>query len=151
MKFKIFIALAMFNFQCALTQNQVNNFKEKFELPDEVKETSGLLFLDGKIITHNDSGDAPNLYEIDSLSGTILRTVTISNATNVDWEDLAENDTHIFIADIGNNNENQILKIMRLFLRKLSPILMKIKQTFLVNQIALTLMLKELLCMEMIF
>jgi hypothetical protein len=115
MKFKLFIALAMLNFQCALTQNQVNNFKEKFELPDEVKETSGLLFLDGKIITHNDSGDAPNLYEIDSLSGTILRTVTISNATNVDWEDLAENDTHIFIADIGNNNGNrQDLKIYKI-------------------------------------
>jgi hypothetical protein len=115
MKFKIFIALVMFNFQCALTQNQVNNFKEKFELPDEVKETSGLLFLDGKIITHNDSGDAPNLYEIDSLSGAILRTVTISNATNIDWEDLAENDTHIFIADIGNNNGNRSdLKIFKI-------------------------------------
>jgi hypothetical protein len=115
MKFKIFIALVMFNFQCALTQNQVNNFKEKFELPDEVKETSGLLFLDGKIITHNDSGDAPNLYEIDSLSGAILRTVTISNATNIDWEDLAENNTHIFIADIGNNNGNRSdLKIFKI-------------------------------------
>jgi hypothetical protein len=115
MKFKIFIALVMLNFQCALTQNQVNNFKEKFELPDEVKETSGLLFLDGKIITHNDSGDAPNLYEIDSLSGAILRTVTISNATNIDWEDLAENDTHIFIADIGNNNGNRSdLKIFKI-------------------------------------
>jgi hypothetical protein len=76
-------------------------------LPEKVKETSGLLFLDGKIITHNDSGDAAKLYEVDSLSGAILRTVSISNATNVDWEDLAENDTHIFIADIGNNNGNR--------------------------------------------
>jgi hypothetical protein len=115
MKFKIFIAIAVFNFHFTRTQNQVNDFKEKFELPNEVKETSGLLFLDGKIITHNDSGDAPNLYEIDSLSGAILRTVTISNATNVDWEDLAENDTHIFIADIGNNNGNrQDLKIYKI-------------------------------------
>jgi hypothetical protein len=115
MKFKIFIAIAVFNFHFTRTQKQVNDFKEKFELPNEVKETSGLLFLDGKIITHNDSGDAPNLYEIDSLSGTILRTVAISNATNVDWEDLAENDTHIFIADIGNNNGNrQDLKIYKI-------------------------------------
>lgn len=85
-------------------------------MPDEVKETSGLLFLDGKIITHNDRGDASNLYEIDSLSGVITRTVTISNATNVDWEDLAENDTHIFIADIGNNNgDRSDLKIYKIF------------------------------------
>lgn len=115
MKLKIFLVAALFTFNFTHTQNQISDFKEKFELPDEVKETSGLLFLDGKIITHNDSGDAPNLYEIDSLSGAIARTVTISNATNVDWEDLAENDTHIFIADIGNNNGNrQDLKIYKI-------------------------------------
>jgi hypothetical protein len=115
MKLKTFLLAALFSFNCMYTQNQIHNFKEKFELPDEVKETSGLLFLDGKIITHNDSGDAPNLYEIDSLSGAILRTVTISNATNTDWEDLAENDTHIFIADIGNNNGNRSdLKIFKI-------------------------------------
>ena len=71
-----------------------------------------MLFLDGKIITHNERGYDANLYEIDSLSGTILRTISIANATNIDWEDLAENDTHLFIADIGNNNGNrQDLKI----------------------------------------
>jgi hypothetical protein len=94
----------VFNFRLTHTQSQVRDFKEKFELPNEVKETSGLLFLDGKITTHNDSGGAPNLYEIDRLSGTILRIVTISNTTNVDWEDLAENETNIFSADIGNRN-----------------------------------------------
>jgi hypothetical protein len=115
MKLKTFLLAAIFSFYYTYTQNQISNFKEKFELPIEVKETSGLLFLDGKIITHNDSGDAPNLYEIDSLSGAILRTVTISNATNIDWEDLAENDTHIFIADIGNNNGNRSdLKIFKI-------------------------------------
>jgi hypothetical protein len=30
----------------------------KFELPEKVKETAGMLFLDRKIITHNDCGDA---------------------------------------------------------------------------------------------
>ncbi|MFT5214871.1 MAG: hypothetical protein ACI9WV_002606, partial [Patiriisocius sp.] len=112
MKLKIFLILLLLAFKTAYSQNQIGSFKEKFELPEKVKETSGLLFLDGKIITHNDSGDAANLYEIDSLSGTILRTISISNATNVDWEDVTENDTHIFIADIGNNNGNrQNLKI----------------------------------------
>jgi hypothetical protein len=112
LKLKIFLILLLLAFKTAYSQNQIGSFKEKFELPEKVKETSGLLFLDGKIITHNDSGDDANLYEIDSLSGTILRTISISNATNVDWEDVTENDTHIFIADIGNNNGNrQNLKI----------------------------------------
>lgn len=98
-----------------LGQSQVTNFKEKFELPIDVKETSGLLFLDGKIITHNDSGDNANLYEIDSLSGNLLRTISISNATNIDWEDITEDENHIYIADIGNNYGNRTnLKIYKI-------------------------------------
>ena len=98
-----------------LLQSQISNFNEKFVLPDAVKENSGLLFLDGKIITHNDSGDAANLYEIDLLSGNLLRTITISNATNIDWEDISEDEDHIYIADIGNNNGNRTdLKIYKI-------------------------------------
>ncbi|MDG2276045.1 MAG: T9SS C-terminal target domain-containing protein, partial [Flavobacteriaceae bacterium] len=80
---------------------------EKFVLPSEVEETSGLIFLNGKIITHNDSGDDPNLYEIDPENGEITRVVTLENATNIDWEDLDQDDTYIYIADIGNNNGNR--------------------------------------------
>ncbi|MFQ3306512.1 MAG: hypothetical protein ACI9K4_001584, partial [Polaribacter sp.] len=57
MKLKIFLILLLLAFKTAYSQNQIGSFKEKFELPEKVKETSGLLFLDGKIITHNDSGD----------------------------------------------------------------------------------------------
>lgn len=98
-----------------MIQSQIDNFKEKFELPSKVNETSGLLFLDGKIITHNDSGDAANLYEIDSLSGNLLRTINIDNATNVDWEDITEDESHIYIGDIGNNNGTRTdLKIYKI-------------------------------------
>ncbi len=72
-------------------------------LSANVEETSGLLYLDGKVITHNDSGNAPELYEVDSVSGAITRTIVISNATNVDWEDLCVDDTCIYIGDFGNN------------------------------------------------
>ena len=66
-------------------------------------ETSGLLFYNNNIITHNDSGDAANLYEIDAATGAITRTVAIANATNIDWEDLTQDATYIYIGDIGNN------------------------------------------------
>lgn len=86
---------------------QESSIEEKFELPNEIEETSGLLFFNGKLITHNDSGDGPNLYEIDTLSGAISRVITITNATHIDWEDISQDDTYIYIADIGNNNGNR--------------------------------------------
>lgn len=94
---------------------QVQNLVDKFDLPSEVTETSGLLFLNGKILTHNDSGDGPKLYEIDTISGAITRTITIANATHIDWEDIAQDDTYIYIGDIGNNNGTRTdLKIYRI-------------------------------------
>lgn len=76
-------------------------------LDQTVKETSGLIFFDGKLVTHNDSGDSPNLYEIDTISGAVTRTVYISNATNVDWEDITQDNDNIYIGDFGNNNGNR--------------------------------------------
>jgi len=76
-------------------------------LPDAVRETSGLLFYKGRLITHNDSGNAAELYEIDTLSLEITRTITISNATNIDWEDLAQDENYLYIGDIGNTLGNR--------------------------------------------
>lgn len=72
-------------------------------LQNSLIETSGLMLLDNRLITHNDSGGAAALFEIDSTSGGIARTVVIENAPNVDWEDLCHDDTYIYIADFGNN------------------------------------------------
>lgn len=88
---------------------------EKFLMPTAIEETSGLVFYDNRLITHNDSGNLPNLYEIDSISGNITRTVSISNATNVDWEDIAQDEDYLYIGDIGNNNGTRTdLKIYRI-------------------------------------
>ena len=93
-----------------------STIEEKFELPDDVKETSGLLFFNEKVITHNDSGDGPYLYEIDTIHGNISRVITITNATHIDWEDISQDDTYIYIADIGNNDGNrEDLKIYKVF------------------------------------
>ena len=53
-------------------------------LQNSIEETSGLINLDGRLITHNDSGSQPILYELDSVSGNVTRSVTIKNATNTD-------------------------------------------------------------------
>ena len=84
-------------------------------LPEQVFETSGLIFYNGKLITHNDSGNLAQLYELDTITLQITRTVTIENAVNVDWEDIAQDDTHIYVADIGNNNgDRQDLAILKI-------------------------------------
>jgi hypothetical protein len=84
-------------------------------ISDEIIESSGLIYLDGKIITHTDSGGEAALYEIDSLNGNIIRTVYISNASNIDWEDLSADQAYIYIGDFGNNSGSRTdLKIYRL-------------------------------------
>lgn len=74
------------------------------DLDPAMSESSGLVYVNGELFTHNDSGGEPVLYSIDSQTGAVIREVFIQNATNVDWEDLAVDDNFIYIGDIGNNN-----------------------------------------------
>lgn len=86
-------------------------------LNDSVKETSGLIYLDGHLITHNDSGGAAALYEIDTNSGGILRETIIANANNIDWEDICYDSNYIYIGDFGNNSGSRMnLCIYRLLI-----------------------------------
>jgi PKD repeat protein len=80
-----------------------------------LNETSGIAFLDGKLWTFCDSGNPNDIYRIDTTTNTVFQTVDISNATNVDWEDMTTSEDHLFIGDFGNNNGNrQNLKIYRI-------------------------------------
>ncbi|MBN1651957.1 MAG: T9SS type A sorting domain-containing protein [Bacteroidales bacterium] len=84
-------------------------------LNSTINETSGLIYLNEKLITHNDSGGEAALYEIDTLTGAINRKVVIENAQNSDWEDICFDDTYIYIGDFGNNSGARTdLKIYRI-------------------------------------
>ncbi len=72
-------------------------------LSDELAESSGFVVVEGRYFTHNDSGGDAKLYEIDT-EGKLLRTITIANAENIDWEDLAQDREALYIGDIGNND-----------------------------------------------
>ena len=86
-------------------------------LQNVLDESSGLIYLNNNLITHNDSGGEPVLYELDSVTGNVTRSVFVSNATNFDWEDLCFDDLYIYIADIGNNNGTRTnLKIYRILI-----------------------------------
>lgn len=72
-------------------------------LSSDLTESSGLIYHNGKLITHNDSGGEAALYEVDTLMGNVLRTVHIGNANNIDWEDICLDANYIYIGDFGNN------------------------------------------------
>ena len=83
-------------------------------IPSPLQESSGLLYLNGKLITHTDSGGEPALYEMDTMNGTQTRKVVIQNATNIDWEDIAMDKDYIYIGDFGNNQGSRTnLRIYR--------------------------------------
>ncbi len=80
-----------------------------------LNETSGLAFVNGKLWTFNDSGNANDIYRVDTASSLVYQTVDISNATNVDWEDMTTSNDYLFIGDFGNNNgDRQNLRIYRI-------------------------------------
>jgi hypothetical protein len=83
-------------------------------LADSLKETSGLIYLNQKLITHNDSDGRPALYEIDTISGNVIRSVAVRNATNIDWEDICYDGSYLYIGDFGNDGSRKDLKIYRL-------------------------------------
>ncbi|MHC1775426.1 MAG: hypothetical protein AB9834_08445 [Lentimicrobium sp.] len=76
-------------------------------LPAIVKETSGLIFWNQGLWTHNDSGGEPVLYKLDTLTGKVIQTITLLNAMNIDWEELAQDESAIYIGDFGNNLGNR--------------------------------------------
>jgi hypothetical protein len=72
-------------------------------LDSSLSETSGLLFLKDGIWTFNDSGGEAALYCVDQNKGSVIRKTVISNALNVDWEDITADENFIYVADVGNN------------------------------------------------
>ena len=81
------------------------NFPIVIELPDILTENSGIILSEENYLwTHNDGGDAPNLYEISLEENTIRKTATLNNVNNKDWEALTTDGTVAFIGDFGNNN-----------------------------------------------
>lgn len=78
------------------------------ELPSVLKETSGILVSSpDSIWSHGDSGNPNQLYLFNS-TGSLLRNITITNVTNIDWEDLArDNQGQVYINDAGNNSHDR--------------------------------------------
>jgi len=73
-------------------------------LPDTVAESSGLIFWDGLLWTHNDGGNLAAIYGIDTATGNIRKTLLVKGAKNFDWEDITQDAGYIYVGDFGNNS-----------------------------------------------
>lgn len=76
----------------------------KFVQPPILSENSGMIFWNNMLWQHNDSDGEAAIYGMDTLDHNKLRRITIKDAVNIDWEDIAQDENHIYIGDIGNNN-----------------------------------------------
>jgi len=75
----------------------------RFQPPVVLEETSGMLFWKGGLWQHADGGAGPLLYETDTADGRIRRSVRVLDVWNRDWEDIAQDDSHVYVGDFGNN------------------------------------------------
>ncbi|MBW8189561.1 hypothetical protein K0504_00820 [Neiella marina] len=92
----------------------------RYKLAKQVSESSGLACTDERLFVINDSGNEPNVYELDH-QGQIQATFPMI-APSRDWEAMTTDGQRLFIADIGNNHGvNRQLQIYHLPLTALHP------------------------------
>ena len=120
-RFILFITIIVFIFSCKKNGGKLLTvgdfqFTEITNLPNVLDESSGLETASSKSFwSFNDSKGNAEIYEFDTL-GTLLNTVTLSNAINRDWEDMTKDEAgNLFIGDFGNNdNDRQDLVIYKI-------------------------------------
>lgn len=71
------------------------------ELDSRIPEGSGMVLWNGQFWIHNDSG-VPSLFAIDTASFKVISEYRLP-AKNTDWEEIAQDSTHFYIGDFGNN------------------------------------------------
>lgn len=107
-RFWILHVLFLSTSQFLLAQKQIENrtiSKDKiqvFPLSNEVKETSGLIYWNNLLWTHNDDSDN-TIYGIQPQSGKIESTIVLPRLKVVDWEEIQHDKKHLYLGDFGNN------------------------------------------------
>jgi hypothetical protein len=113
------------NVESSIYRKKKIRLKNAVLLDKKLNETSGLIQWDHKLWTHNDDTDC-NLYALDTLEGHIIENYNLPNVTNTDWEEIAQDENHIYIGDFGNNGQGNrkdlhILKVEKKSLLNHNP------------------------------
>lgn len=68
-----------------------------------LEESSGLQMAGNYLWSFNDGGGEAAIYRIDTISNALLQKVSLTGASNVDWEDIAFDGVYFYVGDFGNN------------------------------------------------
>jgi len=95
-------------------------------LDEALAETSGLIFWNNYLWTHNDNFDT-NIYSLDTIYGRIVQSYPLNGIENKDWEEISQDEDYVYIGDFGNNSGNRldlrIFKISKNSLLNESPVI----------------------------
>lgn len=87
---------------CRYKKLKIKEF-ESIILSDSLNEVSGLIEWENHLYTHNDDTDL-YLYQLNK-EGNITRSIKLEGIKNKDWEEISQDDTHIYLGDFGNNSK----------------------------------------------
>lgn len=106
--FLVLSCFSLFSQSTPVTIIEYPAFPEFYSaIPKEVNETSGIILFEEDIWTHNDSGGKPEIYRISKKTGKIVQRVFIESGQNIDWEDIAQDESFMYVGDFGNNRGNR--------------------------------------------
>ncbi|NDV46594.1 hypothetical protein D0T49_05995 [Paludibacter sp. 221] len=106
-------------------------YSTRIELPPVLDESSGLMWWNGKLWSHNDSSGSDSIYAFDLETPQNYEQYH-SGAPNKDWEALEQDEEYVYIGDFGNNKrilrqDLRIFKISKKSLLEGSPAVDTIK------------------------
>lgn len=124
MRLILLILFAGFSNLAAGQESEALSPYHSMPLHDDLVESSGLIYWDGCLWTHNDSRNT-TLFRIDPDNGKILARIILHAVVNTDWEAMAQDRDYIYIGDIGNNSGSRrdlhILRISKMSLSEEMP------------------------------
>jgi hypothetical protein len=103
--------LIAFTTRCQTNNNNTKTATFTIEkignLPSKIVESSGLIYYDSLLWTFNDGGHGEVLFGLDINSARIRKELELPESKNIDWEDITQDASSIYIGDIGNNWGNR--------------------------------------------
>jgi hypothetical protein len=107
--------LIFFVLECSSTHEEITWKPFATFSSDEIVESSGLVKsrqFDGVFWTHNDRGDRARIFAV-SANGNLIQEIEIRGAQNVDWEDIAtDNSGRLYIGDFGDNRKKHQQRVI---------------------------------------
>jgi len=85
-----------------IVQKATISYTNRYNLPAVLKESSGLIWWNEKLWSHNDSGGTDSVYAFVSDSPMLYERYHVA-VPNKDWEAVAQDEQFIYVGDFGNN------------------------------------------------